>query len=642
MLSNLLLAAVATVAASLPTSASPDPEFLAPVSVPSTQSSIQELVAIIRKEGNNKGFDVGVFRRLSDFQDEASLRALQRCVGDLRPPNVLAAAYGSLQYYKDAGTLGSDALEFLADEARKHKRDGHRRAAVKALLLFGDRAVPELEILVDKSKDEDVRRIACNPLVPFYGQRSGKVAATVIVENAGTGDHTLTYLGLSQEASKPWAGKRHREVVIGVLASLNEPAARSVMIKKLLGRKTGGEWKQVLIQALGEQEGDEITSAFADLLDDKDKGVVLAAIEALATRPAHRGAASKLEKLVEDEDPAVRRLAIISLAEQKVTDPAWQKRAVDLARSKDAATRMGAAVALGVLRTQEAIETLYFLLADPDWSVRVEALQRVGNLRRKDSIPHLIRRLGAENGRIKGDVAAVLRLITGLDLGRTPTRWKMWWTKEGAEFVVPEYELAMLAERERAAQRAESSTSVSFYGLRVVSDRVIFILDQSGSMTSPAGSAGGSRSRGTRGPTRIDVAKEQLINALEAYPLGNLFNVLFFSNGVASWQDTMVEMDEPMREDTIAYTEDRKAGGGTAVFTALERAFEDPLVDTIYIMTDGAPTAGAIVNPARIREEVARWNSARHVQINSVAVGQDSPLLRWLAEDSGGKYVRVD
>ena len=41
-------------------------------------------------------------------------------------------------------------------------------------------------------------------------------------------------------------------------------------------------------------------------------------------------------------------------------------------------------------------------------------------------------------------------------------------------------------------------------------------------------------------------------------------------------------------------------------------------------------------------ERVARWNEARHVRIHGVALGQDSTLLRWLAEDTGGRYARVD
>ena len=82
--------------------------------------------------------------------------------------------------------------------------------------------------------------------------------------------------------------------------------------------------------------------------------------------------------------------------------------------------------------------------------------------------------------------------------------------------------------------------------------------------------------------------------------------------------------------------------GGTAIYDGLWLAFEDPLVDTIYVLTDGQPSAGKVTDIYEIRREVARWNATRNVKIHGVSVGQESQLLRWLAEDSGGRYTRAD
>ena len=56
----------------------------------------------------------------------------------------------------------------------------------------------------------------------------------------------------------------------------------------------------------------------------------------------------------------------------------------------------------------------------------------------------------------------------------------------------------------------------------------------------------------------------------------------------------------------------------------------------------GAPTEGEITDIEEIRAEVARWNAARHVKIHGISMGQDSTLLQWLCEDTGGTYKRVD
>ena len=94
------------------------------------------------------------------------------------------------------------------------------------------------------------------------------------------------------------------------------------------------------------------------------------------------------------------------------------------------------------------------------------------------------------------------------------------------------------------------------------------------------------------------------------------------------------------------YDEDNSGSIDSAEFSALcfdmGLAFEDERVDTIYLLSDGAPSTGPIVQADELRDEVARWNSVRGVVIHCIAVGQDHRLLKGLAEDSGGKYVRVN
>jgi hypothetical protein len=74
---------------------------------------------------------------------------------------------------------------------------------------------------------------------------------------------------------------------------------------------------------------------------------------------------------------------------------------------------------------------------------------------------------------------------------------------------------------------------------------------------------------------------------------------------------------------------------------ALYIAFEDPIVDTIYVLSDGDPTVGAQTDPGQIRETVREWNRHRGVKLHCIAVGGDLDTLEWLAEDSGGQYVRI-
>ena len=80
--------------------------------------------------------------------------------------------------------------------------------------------------------------------------------------------------------------------------------------------------------------------------------------------------------------------------------------------------------------------------------------------------------------------------------------------------------------------------------------------------------------------------------------------------------------------------------GGTNIHDALEEAFRDPELDTIYLLTDGAPGVGAITNVEELADEVQRWNRTRQVrQLHGISIGENSRLLQRLAKESGGTYV---
>ena len=69
-------------------------------------------------------------------------------------------------------------------------------------------------------------------------------------------------------------------------------------------------------------------------------------------------------------------------------------------------------------------------------------------------------------------------------------------------------------------------------------------------------------------------------------------------------------------------------------------AFEDMKVDTIYLLSDGYPSAGPITDIHQLADEVRLWNARRRIVIHAISIGSDSELLKRLAEESGGTYVR--
>ena len=140
----------------------------------------------------------------------------------------------------------------------------------------------------------------------------------------------------------------------------------------------------------------------------------------------------------------------------------------------------------------------------------------------------------------------------------------------------------------------------------------------------------------------MDVAKRELGSTLDRLGAGVLFNVIAFDAVERPMRPRMAKATQKNVKKAKGYVDDLTADGGTNIYAALKSAFEDEDLDTIYLMSDGDPSLGDITSPRALRAEVARWNSARNIVINCIAIGAERSLLEGLAEDHGGQYIIVD
>jgi len=181
----------------------------------------------------------------------------------------------------------------------------------------------------------------------------------------------------------------------------------------------------------------------------------------------------------------------------------------------------------------------------------------------------------------------------------------------------------------------QTTKTAKFFGIRIVSHRVIFIIDVSGSMNELLR----SEYVGKQGRPRIDVAKEELIHCIDALEPQSLFNVISFSSDVDHWLDGgIAEYTKSNKDEAKKFTGALGAGGGTNIYGAIETAFADPDVDTIFFLSDGEPSVGEVTDQVVIRERVKQWNEHRGIVIHTIAVGGSFQVLEWLALDSGGTH----
>ena len=91
----------------------------------------------------------------------------------------------------------------------------------------------------------------------------------------------------------------------------------------------------------------------------------------------------------------------------------------------------------------------------------------------------------------------------------------------------------------------------------------------------------------------------------------------------------------------VDHAQELVADGGTNLYGALEYAFEDPDIDTIFVLSDGEPSVGDLIDPQSIRDAVVEMNATRGVVIHTIAIGGSLDVLEWLAEDSSGRYRQL-
>lgn len=570
---------------------------------------IERVVESIQRSRGNPNAKAKLFQQLTAFNNRESFKALTGLTKSLQNPQVLQGAFLACETYRGHPEIESLVIEWIADQCGASRKP-LRHAAAEGLTRFGKDAAQDLNRLLRKSKDEVVRAWALRPLLKDLQADGSQHSLKLAVENARLGP-SGTHARFV-EAFGSFTGDPNNTVFYASLRDTDIHPAVQVAI----------------IEAIGQRDAKGMNKALLGTLKDTAPTVQLAAIAALDKR-GEGVHGSALKKLIKSKDERVRRQAVISLGQIRSGDDDWADELKDLAKHKNPEVRMGAVVALAELRTPEALQSLYRLLGDPDHLVQREALQQLGNLRRKETLPALFARINGARGLNRMQLLSTLRLITGVDQGTSAERWQRWWKDVGEDFVVPPYEEAERAERERQRRRSANSTVSSFFGLQIVSNRICFVMDVSGSMQQRS-----------KGGMRIDSAKKQLKGVLEQYPAGDLFNVIFFSSDVHSWEGKLVKMDDKARKDALQYVERQTPGGATAIYDALEMAFQDRRIDTIFLLTDGVPTGGTIDDPERIRAEVKLWNTSRHIRINCIAIGTDSPLLRGLAKDTGGEYRR--
>jgi hypothetical protein len=267
-----------------------------------------------------------------------------------------------------------------------------------------------------------------------------------------------------------------------------------------------------------------------------------------------------------------------------------------------------------VFAATEKIQPL--LTPDASFAVQITACRALASLPDKKSIPILLKFMeifkNKGNGRLMYEAVAALRSITDEKLGVDLPAWSKWWVEN-------EKKLVINANKPAAPifnfEHKDDAHSLTYYGIPVVENRIVFVLDMSGSM-----SYGGR-------PNRLTQAVAELKKIIEKLNEKQFFNVVSFASGNNRWQrkETLVPATEENRKSAIKFIEQLQPCGGTNTADVIEDCIRDIATtngcEAIYLATDGSPNPWSKGITTPMQENYLTWyNQAWKVRINTIGI----------------------
>jgi len=263
-------------------------------------------------------------------------------------------------------------------------------------------------------------------------------------------------------------------------------------------------------------------------------------------------------------------------------------------------------------------------------SVRRATADALGGMKNIQAVPVLIPYVG--DLVIDTRAQDALYRLTGQQFKKDQKAWTAWWEKNKATASASgiSKEDADKKREEMVAQQEKQDkengvNAESFYGEPITGKSILFILDRSGSMSNDG---------------RMDKMKEELKYMIASINENRSFGFVLFPHDAYPGKGVS-KANESFKRRATSYVEKLEPTGTTPISEAMEHAFKRVVVknnvDTIYLLSDGAPNKPA----AEVRALINGLNGGYYVQIHTVSIGADSQFLKDVAADNEGNYRAV-
>ncbi len=470
-------------------------------------------------------------------------------------------------------------------------------------------------------------------------------AATELLGRIGDLGATKILVSLLPEGSslEELQGNRRSsfERILRVLRSVRDDAALGWLLEKVLEKEKRPLLVRVAVaEALGRAGYTQATLTLVGLIMHSKAELRLAALKSLALLGDDSCvedialAARKRSRDTEFQIEAVRALGRL--------DPTnAEEMLLALGNHKDSSLRTLVIIALARIESNNSFNRRIEALEDPVWQVRSAALRSFQGYKDVRLVDALLAAMRRESGALLPQVVELLIASTGQDLGPDVENWDKYWNRERDR-----YNPVAIAEREGSQHSGSTyvrkadpgkARAPSYFGVEIVSKRIAFVIDCSGSMSQEVSVA--KEGGGVETMNRLELAKSELRIAIEKLSPGTFFNLVRFDTATHSYKDKPVRLSKKSVKEGRRFIDGLRPGGGTNIYDSLEQVLKAGDVDTIFFLSDGAPSAGTFVDPPRILEEIMLLNEESQVTIHTIALGFTSAFMESLAEQNRGNYI---
>ncbi|MCE9593137.1 MAG: hypothetical protein K8S98_02990 [Planctomycetes bacterium] len=390
-----------------------------------------------------------------------------------------------------------------------------------------------------------------------------------------------------------------------------------VRVAEALGRMVGPIDARELARAIGSRDG-EVTR------------YAMWSVERLAARSLLGGErttlVSKVESLARSaSDAGTRAAALCALAE---LDRTRALAACASASDARAAEVRCAALVVGMRAPDTAARArLHELAADPSVGVRCQAVLALEAAADRAAVGDLVELLAREPRlRVADRATSALQRLSGLKHRRDARPWRDWLAQ------LPEDWHPTPARAPSEADGMTTRAAADFAGLSILSDRLAFLVDFSGSMWHP-------RDDGRSVKAVVD---QRLAVGLEALGADARFNLIPFANDPVPWESALVDAKPAQKRRALEFFIGCRKQGRGNLYAAVRTALEDPEVDTLMVWSDGVPTGGFHSNLELVVPLLLEKNRFRNVAFDLILVDAPSGSarrLQELARRSGGRAL---